>query len=589
MVSTLTWVLAGLVAYTLAAMALKARGVVPDYIRFSGPITTIHTQRGKVLLDRLARPRRFWRAWGNLGVGVALVVMVGSFLLFVLGAQQAIVNPQPTALNEPRNALAIPGVNDFLPLSVAPEILLGLLLGLVVHEGGHGLFCRVEDVGIESMGVALLTVLPVGAFVEPDEDELLRSDRGTQIRMYAAGVTNNFALAIVALVLLFGPVAGSIAVVDGFPVGGTLPGTPAAEAGIGSGDVITAVDGRQVSDPAELREVLSSTDAQRVEVTRRDAEAVTVQREVVVSSAVASAPLTGGDTIVSVNGTNVSTSDAFVRAAARHPVAELATEDGRTVTMPTGGYVLVAEDGPLDDAGAPAGEGVVVTAVDGRRTVNGTALAAVLADTDPERTVPVVAYVDGQRQVYDVDVATNERTGGALLGVTLEPGVSGIEVNDFGIDAYPAATFLSVIGGDSGGAETPDLGFARRIYFTFLLPVIGAAPGTGFAYNFPGFTSFWTNFYTVEGPLGALGKTPVFLLANALFWTGWINIVVGQFNCVPTFPLDGGHILRATTESVVSRLPVPDRRQVTTAVTVAVTLSMVASLFLMVFGQRLLA
>src|SRR6056297_1633551 len=103
MVSTLTWVLAGLVAYTLLAMALQSRGVVPEYVRFSGPITTIHTQKGKAVLNWLAHPKRFWRAWGNLGVGFGLVVMVGSFLLVALGAYQAIVDPQPSALNEPRN------------------------------------------------------------------------------------------------------------------------------------------------------------------------------------------------------------------------------------------------------------------------------------------------------------------------------------------------------------------------------------------------------------------------------------------------------------------------------------------------------
>ncbi|MFB6308574.1 MAG: metalloprotease, partial [Haloarculaceae archaeon] len=79
MVSTLTWVLAGIVAYTVLAMTLRAQGVVPEFIRFTGPITTIHTKRGRAFLDRLAAPRRFWRAWGNLGVGIALVVMAGAF------------------------------------------------------------------------------------------------------------------------------------------------------------------------------------------------------------------------------------------------------------------------------------------------------------------------------------------------------------------------------------------------------------------------------------------------------------------------------------------------------------------------------
>ncbi|MGB9933355.1 site-2 protease family protein [Haloarcula amylolytica] len=587
MVSTLTWVLAGLVAYTLLAMALRTRGVVPDYIRFSGPITTIHTQKGKAVLDWLARPKRFWRAWGNLGVGFGLVVMVGSFLLVALGAYQALVNPQPSALNEPRNALAIPGVNDFLPLSVAPEIVLGLLLGLVVHEGGHGLFCRVEDIDIESMGLALLAIIPIGAFVEPDENELLRSDRGAQARMYTAGVTNNFALAIITLLLLFGPVAGAIAVVDGVPVGSPINGTPAADAGIESGDVITAVNGQSVENQQELESVLAESDAQTVEVARKDAETVTVERSVVVSAALQSAPLGTGETIVSVNGTAVATSSEFEQAARNHPVATVETESGETVTTPLGAYVLVAEDGPLAGEGAPSGEGMIITEVNGERTHSGTALMQALEGGEPGDRVSITGYVDGARETYEVTMAESEQVDNGIIGVSIQQGISGIQVSDFGIDAYPAAAFLEFIGGSPDEpTSVSEFSFAQRIFSTLLLPFIGVAGG--FGYNFAGFTGIATNFYTVQGPLGALGTTPVFLLANVLFWAGWINLVIGQFNLIPTFPLDGGHILRAATESFVSRLPVSDGRRVTTAVSIAITVSMISGLLLMVFGPRLL-
>src|SRR5699024_7469881 len=113
-----------------------------------------------------------------------------------------------------------------------------------------------ENISISSMGLALITLIPVGAFVEPDEEEQRNAERGPQTRMFAAGVTNNFAITVVAFALLFGPVVGSIGVVPGVHVGGALPGTPAADAGIGEGSVITGVAGQNVTNASELDHAL---------------------------------------------------------------------------------------------------------------------------------------------------------------------------------------------------------------------------------------------------------------------------------------------------------------------------------------------
>jgi membrane-associated protease RseP (regulator of RpoE activity) len=585
MASTLLWVLAGVLLYSVVATALSARGILPDSIRVSGPITTLHTERGKTFLDWLARPKRFWRAWANVGVGITLVVMVGSFVLVIFSAITILNQPSSTLITEPQDALVIPGVNDFLPLSVAPEIVFGLLVGLVVHEGGHGLLCRVEDISIASMGLALITLIPMGAFVEPDEEEQRAAERGAQTRMFATGVTNNFAITIIAFALLFGPVVGSIAVVPGVPVGGALPGTPAAEAGIGEGSVITGVAGQNVTNASDLDSALA--DANRtVEVSLSNGTTTTVERSLVVTSAVQNGPtgLGANATITAVNGTTVQTESGFTAAVENSTVATLRTANGSTTTAPMGAYASqITPDGPLSNATGQSGQSVVVTRFAGERITNTSALRGALSQTNPGDEVRVEAFINGERTTQRVTLGENPQTG-VGLGVTgLQSGTTGIAVDDFGIDTYPAAGYLAALGGNGGAGGSALLGVIVLITLPFASV---AVPGAN--YNFAGFVGSNIDFYTVVGPLEFLGGG-VFVLANVLFWTGWVNLNLGFFNCIPAFPLDGGHILRTSTEAIVSRLPVSGRRTLTGAVTTAVSLTMLAALVLMVFGPSLLS
>ena len=605
MVSTLTWVLAGVLLYTLVAMALRAQGKIPEYIRVQGPITTIHTKRGRAFLNWLASPRRFWRAWGNFGVGIALVVMIGMFVTVLLAGIRSFSQPQATPVRNPQNVLVIPGVNDFLPVAAAPEIVFGLVAGLVVHEGGHGLLCRVEDIDIDSMGLALFAFIPIGAFVEPSEESRNRANRGAQTRMFAAGVTNNFAITLVAFLLLFGPIIGSITVVSGVPVGKTFPGSAAESAGIEGGDVITSVDGQPVANASELDSVLVNTTDRTVSVERKDAPAVTVNRTLMITRAVpgvldghageSGVNLSGATppTITAVNGTAVYTEQGFADAIQNRSLVTVSTTAGNA-TFPVGAYVTRASAGdPLDEADAPTnGTPIVITEFGETRITDTATLQTALAQHDAGDEVTVEAYVledERARPVtYNVSLVQDPDGEGAYLGVFLQGGTSGLAVNDFGIDIYPAEGFLGLLGGGSGplGGLT-DGSFVRQVFAVLLLPFISVLD-PNFSYNFAGFVPEVVGFYTVEGPLAALGGG-VFTLANVTFWTAWINLQLGMFNLVPAFPLDGGHILRTSTEAVISRLPIEGGRRLTTAVTISISLVMLAGLFLMIFGPGLLA
>jgi membrane-associated protease RseP (regulator of RpoE activity) len=70
-------------------------------------------------------------------------------------------------------------------------LLVALLVVLVVHEGAHAVLTRIARVPLRSSGIAFFGIIPVGAFVEPDEKKLAAVPAPAQTRVLVAGATAN--------------------------------------------------------------------------------------------------------------------------------------------------------------------------------------------------------------------------------------------------------------------------------------------------------------------------------------------------------------------------------------------------------------
>ncbi|RLG23017.1 peptidase [Methanosarcinales archaeon] len=271
------YVLAVFVSYWTIVKELSRRGVLERYgITAHGPLLMIRTERGQHLLEKLAIHRRFWKLYAEFGIPLMIIGMLCMTLILIsFDIIFFTTHPQPTALNEPRNILLIPGVNEFIPLGYG---LIALFITLVVHEVSHAVLCKVEGIKVKSMGLLLLLV-PIGGFAEPDEDELFSAKRRERMRVLTAGVMSNFVIALITFTLFFAMLHGISPTNHNVVIVGVEEGSPADLAGVNIG-VVKEVNGVEVYSLSDVYSLLENVqEGENVRIRVDDMESVVVARE----------------------------------------------------------------------------------------------------------------------------------------------------------------------------------------------------------------------------------------------------------------------------------------------------------------------
>jgi membrane-associated protease RseP (regulator of RpoE activity) len=195
------------------------------------------TTRGRKFINWLAGPKRGWTFWGNIAIVTVTAFGVGTFVLLLWEA--VLVVQIPTSLAPaPQMLIGIPGLNPIIPVGYG---IVALAIAILIHEFSHGILTRVAKVKIRSLGI-IAVIIPIGAFVEPDEEGLRKLPRNQRSRLYAAGPMANLACAFVCALIFSGVFMAAVEPAqDGVVISGVTKDYPAYNAGLRPGMLITGI------------------------------------------------------------------------------------------------------------------------------------------------------------------------------------------------------------------------------------------------------------------------------------------------------------------------------------------------------------
>lgn len=189
----------------------------------------------------------------------ALVISMLSFQAFkILVGESTVpgVSPLLPTISEEGPGFFFPGTGIVIPFWQA---VIAIICLLVPHEFMHGVLTRAHKIRLKSAGVLTAGPLPIGAFVEPDENIFKLRKSREKLRIYAAGSFANLVVAFFVVIIMLWfltPLVNSIVEPSGILILNVINGTP-ADGVLEKGYIITSINGMSTKNIKEFTDVLS--------------------------------------------------------------------------------------------------------------------------------------------------------------------------------------------------------------------------------------------------------------------------------------------------------------------------------------------
>ncbi len=468
-------------------------------IKFYGPIMMLRTSRGRAFIARLGSRKRAWNAYGLISVviSVAMTAVISAFLAWEIYTTY-----------KARSFMDLSGELPFGQMHIDPAVtaiyvIVGISVAVLAHELSHGILSFVSGIKLRSIGVLLL-VVPIGAFVEPDDEELKAASRPKRLKVFAAGPAANTIVATIFMVILLGILMPSVRpVADGPVVVGVAPNSPADISGIRVWSALTELNGEPIST-GSFRSVSFAMPGELVSVNltyKHHRQVLALPGGVVVSSVsdgpAFNARVEPGMIIARLNGTvihSVAELQSVVENSTRNsPVNITVLRFGHDTT---GGVNWFVEDSSI-------------------RSVN--------------LTSKWLYY-----RLHFPSLNKEEYRNVSFIGITSSP--LGIVVADPRTVLGPVTHPL----GSRGGPDARVTEFLRYLG----LPFFGYAPTV----------SPEADLYEPSGIMSAMPADVFWVVSNLCYWIFWANLMLALTNALPAVPMDGGMVVSDLTKGLAKRL-----------------------------------
>lgn len=484
-------VLAVLAAY-FAALVLGWRlGLWKRWaVSLYGPILLWRTRRGRKSMERAASRARLWRAYGMSAIWICMLSMLLLMLLLLWESYHVLTVPvSPDAAEIGLGPL---GADTAV---LAMYFVLGLAIAVAVHEYFHGIQIFSEKVRLDFIGLVFL-VVPIGAFVEPRDEDLKAAGESRRMRIFASGPATNMLVAVACLVMLVGVLGPSIEPrEDGALVTEVTPDSPADLFGLSIWSEVTQIQATPIRNSTGLNSYWFTSPGDEVTVHWTHAGVKSIEQ------------------------------------------------------LPGGVVVTAVYEGPAFNAGLEPGmiiaelNGSVIHSVEELRSVteNATNKAPVEITVlrygfDPSRgrdwhvEDPSIRYINLTSKwlyyykYYPKSANREEYRNLSIMGVSTSP--LGVTIEDM--------DFLPKLVTHPLGAEGGDSGLAVRLLRFIALPTLGYSPVVSPA----------TELYEPSGVFSGVPSDIYWVVVNVFYWLFWANFLLGIANALPALPFDGGFVLR---------------------------------------------